>query len=125
MLKDLAKAVDNESYITATPTEGNPALSDDYVFDKEDEKLVLKDLTMSNFVGKVKDVGKGAKKRKREGLPQEYLYVFRYPCELHRIDAEISGVVKENVLIYIKINDRKIPNEIVFIVSFHKNKPVV
>lgn len=125
VLKDLATAVDDESYIPATPTKDNPSLSDDYIFDKGDEKLILKDLAPANFVGKIKDVGKGAQKRKNNGFPQEYLYVFQYPCELTRRDAEITGTEKENVLIYIKINNRKIPNQIVFIISFHKNKPLV
>ena len=62
----------------------------------------------ANFVGKIKDVGKGAKKRLEKGLPQEYLYD--------------SGIVKEKLIIYIKINNRKIPYKKVFIVSFHKNR---
>lgn len=33
VLRDLVNAVVEESYITATPTVDNPALSDDYVFD--------------------------------------------------------------------------------------------
>ena len=83
---------------------------------------VLKDLTEINFVGKIKDVGKGAKKRLEKGLPQEYLYVFKYPCKLKRRDADYSGITNDNVLIYIKINDRKIPYKKVFIISFHKNR---
>ena len=122
VLHDLCCAVDDESYISPTPTLDNPALSDDFIFDNEDEKLVLKDLTKLNFVGKIKDVGKGAKKRLEKGLPQEYLYVFKYPCKLARRDVQESGINLDNVLIYIKINDRKIPNKKVFIVSFHKNR---
>lgn len=83
---------------------------------------VLKDLTEINFVGKIKDVGKGAKKRLEKGLPQEYLYVFKYPCKLKRRDADYSGITNDNVLIYIKINDRNIPYKKVFIISFHKNR---
>ena len=83
---------------------------------------ILKDLKEANFVGKIKDVGKGAKKRLEKGLPQEYLYVFKYPCELRRRDADDSGIVKEKLIIYIKINNRKIPYKKVFIVSFHKNR---
>ncbi len=122
VLADLGSAVDDESYIPATPTEENPPLSDDYIFDKTDEKLILKDLALKNFVGKIKDVGKGAKKRLSRGLPQEYLYVFQYACELIRRDADISGIAKECVLIYVKINDRKVPDHVVFVVSFHKNQ---
>lgn len=122
VLKDLKIAVDKKDYKAQTPTLENPSLSDDYIFDTEDENLVLKDLTETNFVGKVKDVGKGAKKRLKKGLPQEYLYVFKYPCRLQRRDAEDSGINNENVLIYIKINDRKTPYEKVFIISFHKNR---
>lgn len=122
MLNDLYDAVDNNSYIPQTPTEDNPSLSDDYIFDTNDENLILKDLKKENFVGKIKDLSKGATKRKARGLPEEYLYVFKYECRLQRRDAESSGVNEENILIYIKINDRKIPFEKVFVISFHKNK---
>ena len=57
MLKDLRRAVDERNYQPQAPTEENPALSDDYIFDSEDE--ILKDLKEANFVGKIKDVGKG------------------------------------------------------------------
>ena len=123
VLADLKKAVEDESYVPATPTVQNPSLSDDYIFDKEDEKMILSNLKLVNFVGKALDLSKGAEKRKKHRLPQEYLYVFKYPCELIKRDADTSGVDKENVLIYIKINDRKMPNQIVFVVSFHKNRP--
>ncbi len=123
VLEDLVNAVDNESYIPAIPTKENPALSDDYIFDKTDEMLVLKMLNLENFVAKVKDVGKGAKRRVEQGLPQEFLYVLKFPCELTRRDADISGIETEQVLIYIKINNRKVPDETVFIISFHKNNP--
>lgn len=121
VLHDLSVAVDAEEYVPQTPTNDNPALSDDYIFETSDENLVLKDLAKENFVGKVKDLSKGAKKRKERGLPQEYLYVFKYPCKMQRRDAQDSGVVTENVLIYIKVNDRKVPYKKVFVVSFHKN----
>ena len=123
VLHDLYIAVDNKSYIPHTPTADNPALSDDYIFDTEDENLVLKDLTKHNFVGKIKDVGKGAKRRIQQGLPQEYLYVFKYPCKLVRRDSQENQMDSDNVLIYIKINDRQVPNKKLFIVSFHKNRP--
>lgn len=123
VLSDLRNAVDNMSYIPQTPTVDNPALSDEYIFDTNDENLVLKDLTKLNFVGKIKDVGKGAKRRIKQGLPQEYLYVFKYPCKLARRDAQESGTNLDSVLIYIKINDRKVPDKKLFIVSFHKNRP--
>ena len=123
VLQDLAKAVDDGTYIPQTPTTDNSALSDDYVFNTSDENAILKDLSKENFVAKVRDVGKGAEKRKKMGYPQEYLYIFKYPCKLMRRDAEESGMSSENVLIYIKVNDRKIPEEKVFIVSFHKNRP--
>lgn len=38
-----------------------------------------------------------------KGLPQEYLYVFKYPCELRRRDADDSGIVKEKLIISIKL----------------------
>ncbi len=123
VLKDLANAVKTSSYVPATPTEDKPALSDDYVFDAEDEKAILRDLTMENFVGKALDVGKGAKGRLARGLPQEYLYIFKYPCVLYRRDADGKDNSTENILVYIKLNDRKVPYEKVFVVSFHKNKP--
>lgn len=122
VLQDLAKAVDEKSYIPQTPTAENPALSDDYVFYTSDENRILKDLSKENFVAKIQDLGKGAEKRKKMGYPQEYLYVFKYPCKLLRRDVQESGVSFENVLIYIKVNDRKIPSKQVFIVSFHKNR---
>ncbi|MBQ9768037.1 MAG: hypothetical protein IJW37_08040 [Lachnospiraceae bacterium] len=123
VLQDLAKAVDEKTYIPQTPTVENPALSDDYVFNTSDENMILKDLSKENFVAKVRDVGKGAEKRKKMGYPQEYLYIFKYPCKLIRRDSQESVVSSENVLIYIKVNDRKIPDEKVFVVSFHKNRP--
>ncbi|MGN1085305.1 MAG: hypothetical protein ACI4QX_09880 [Lachnospiraceae bacterium] len=123
VLQDLSKAVDEKTYIPQTPTEENPALSDDYVFDTSDENKILKDLSKENFVAKVLDLSKGAAKRKKLGYPQEYLFIFKYPCKLMRRDAEESGMTSEHVLIYIKVNDRKIPYEKVFVVSFHKNRP--
>lgn len=122
VLRDLKRAVDQKDYQPQAPTTENPSLSDDYIFDTEDENMVLKDLTESNFVGKIKDVGKGAKKRLEKGLPQEYLYVFKYPCRLKRRDAQDSGIPNEKLLIYIKINNRKTPYKKVFIISFHKNR---
>lgn len=122
VLHDLYISVDHKNYVPQTPTVENPALSDEYIFDTEDENLVLKDLKQENFVGKILDLSKGAKKRKKMGLPQEYLYVFQYPCKLIRRDADDSGIVSKNVLIYIKINNRKTPYEKVFIVSFHENR---
>lgn len=99
MLQDLYTAVENKEYVSQTPTPDNPALSDDYIFDTEDENLILKDLKVENFVGKIKDLSKGATKRKEQGLPQEYLYVFQYPCRLRRKDAEESGIELEDVLL--------------------------
>ena len=78
VLRDLRIAVDEKNYIPQTPTKDNPALSDNYVFDTGDENFVLKDLKRENFVGKIKDLSKGAIKRKERGLPEEYLYVFKY-----------------------------------------------
>ena len=123
VLKDLYAAVDNKSYISPVSTTDNPALSDDYVFDTDDENLILKDLKRDNFAGKIKDLSKGAARRKEKGFPEEYLYVFRYACKLTRRDADISGIESDNILIYIKINDRKIPENRVFVISFHKNRP--
>ena len=122
VLVDLSAAVDAKDYVIQTPTKENPSLSDDYIFDTNDENLILKDLAIENHVGKIKDLSKGAMRRKSSGLPQEYLHVFQYPCSLKRRDAQESGIVSENVLIYIKINDRKIPYKKVFIISFHKNR---
>ncbi len=65
VLQDLVKAVDEKSYIPQTPTAENPALSDDYVFYTSDENRILKDLSKENFVAKVRDLGKGAEKRKK------------------------------------------------------------
>ncbi len=122
VLLELSSAVDDESYIPEIPTVDNPALSDDYIFTRADKDFILKDLSYRDFVGKIKDVGKGAKKRLCRGLPQEYLYVFQYPCRLMRRDWEESGNRYDNVLIYIKVNCRTIPHKKVFIISFHKNR---
>lgn len=107
VLNDLYVAVDKSEYIPQTPTEENPALSDDYIFDTKDQNFVLKDLEEDNFVAKIKDISKGAERRRQKGLPQEYLYVFKYACKLMRRDAAIDE--SEDVLIYIKINNRKVP----------------
>ena len=101
----------------------NHALSDDYIFDTNDENLVLKDIKRDNFVGKIKDLSKGAAKRRAKGFPEEYLYVFKYACRLMRRDAHSGAPEDEDILIYIKVNDRKIPYDKVFVISFHKNKP--
>lgn len=114
VLNDLYVAVDKSEYIPQTPTEENPALSDDYIFDTKDQNFVLKDLEEDNFVAKIKDISKGAERRR------QYLYVFKYACKLMRRDAAIDE--SEDVLIYIKINNRKVPYKKVFIVSFHKNR---
>lgn len=99
VLYDLSAAVDAKNYVTQTATSKNPALSDDYIFETNDENLVLKDLTKENFVGKVKDLSKGSAKRREKGYPQEYLYVFKYPCRMLRRDAQESAIISENVLI--------------------------
>lgn len=121
VLKDIKTAVGGRDYVPQAPTRDSPSLSDEYIFDTNDEELILKDLSSNNFVGKIIDVGKGAKKRLENGLPQEYLYVFKYPCKLQRRDADIDEDL-DNVLIYIKINNRKVPYRKVIIVSFHKNR---
>lgn len=121
VLRDIKTAVDGRDYVPQAPTRDSPSLSDVYIFDTNDEELILKDLSSDNFVGKIIDVGKGAKKRLENGLPQEYLYVFKYPCKLQRRDADIDED-SDNVLIYIKINNRKVPYRKVIIVSFHKNR---
>jgi len=121
VLRDIKTEVDGRDYVPQAPTRDSPSLSDVYIFDTNDEELILKDLSSDNFVGKIIDVGKGAKKRLENGLPQEYLYVFKYPCKLQRRDADIDED-SDNVLIYIKINNRKVPYRKVIIVSFHKNR---
>lgn len=62
VLNDLYVAVDKSEYIPQTPTEENPALSDDYIFDTKDQNFVLKDLEEDNFVAKIKDISKGAER---------------------------------------------------------------
>lgn len=73
VLRDLVNAVVEESYITATPTVDNPALSDDYVFDSEDEKTILKSIGIQHFVGKNSRCGKRCcqtqEKRISAGVP--------------------------------------------------------
>lgn len=43
VLKDLRVAVDKKSYQPQAPIVDNPSLSDDYIFDTEDENMVLKE----------------------------------------------------------------------------------
>ena len=121
VLEDLKQAVQLHNYVSPTPTPNNPALSDDYIFDTEDQDLILENLNQQNFVGKIKDLSKGALKRRALGFPEEYLYVFRFDSKLTRRDSKENSDTSENVLIYIKINDRKIPYNKIFVVSFHKN----
>lgn len=73
VLHDLRIAVDNKSYIPHTPTVDNPALSDDYIFDTNDEMLVLKDLTKLNFVGRTKDY----KRRNKERSISRYCRIWK------------------------------------------------
>lgn len=68
VLNDLYVAVDKSEYIPQTPTEENPALSDDYIFDTKDQNFVLKDLEEDNFVAKIKDISKGGRKTKAKGI---------------------------------------------------------
>ncbi len=121
ILKALYAAVEAGTYIPASPTTENPALSDNYIFNLKDEQQILLDLTFENFVTKILDVGKGSKRRISMGYPQEYLYVFKYPCQLQPRDQ--NEVERKNVLIYIKLNYRTVPNQMMFIVSFHENHP--
>lgn len=122
VLTALYDAVDAKAYIPSTPTKDNPALSDDYIFDVDDEMHILKDLTMEHFVAKVKDLSKGAARRKSMGFPPEFLYVFRYHCRLMRRDSAKADDPYETLVIYIKINYRTIPGKKVFVISFHKNR---
>ena len=121
IVKELHKSVEKKDYKIAISNK-NRALFEKYVLDSRDAEQILLDLQETDFVGKIVDVGKGAKKRLEKGLPQEYLYVFQYPCELKRRDAEESGIEEERILIYIKINHRVVPYDQVFIISFHENE---
>ena len=121
IVKELHKSVENKDY-TITYSDKNRALFEKYVLESSDIDKILLDLQETDFVGKIVDVGKRAKKRLEKGLPQEYLFVFQYPCELKRRDAEESGIEEERILIYIKINHRKVPYNRVFIISFHENE---
>jgi hypothetical protein len=123
VIEDIAAAVDAQNYISETPTSKNPSLSAEYVFDTNDKNFILRDLKKENFVGKIKDLSKGAKKRLEHGLPQEYLYVFKYACKLPKRELNKEKIAYKEMLIYIKINDRKIPYKKIFIVSFHENRP--
>ncbi len=121
IVKELHKSVENKDY-KITYSDKYKALFEKYVLESRDTDKILLDLQDTDFVGKIVDVGKGAKKRLEKGLPQEYLYVFQYPCELKRRDAEESGIEEERILIYIKINHRIVPYNLVFIISFHENE---
>ncbi len=103
VLNDLSLAVDAKDYVIQTPTKENPSLSDDYIFDTNDENLILKDLSVENHVAKIKDLSKGALRRKCEGLPQEYLHVFQYSCNLKRRDAQESGISSEDISFILRL----------------------
>jgi hypothetical protein len=121
LLADIHEAAETGDYKPALPTEDNPSLARDYIFDSNDEANILKDLKAENFIAKVKDKSKGAKKRKAKGLPEEFLYVFAYPCELDCRSEEDGKTSKKELIIYIKINDRREPIKQVIVVSFHEN----
>lgn len=124
VIADVNLAGKSGNYVPQTATAENPSLSDDYIFDTTDQNKILQALKAENFVGKVKDKSKGAAKRKTQGLPDEYLYVFKYPCKLKRRDAiTTNDALTENLIIYIKVNDRQVPYRKLFVVSFHKNRP--
>ena len=120
VIRDLIASVDRGTYIPPSPRKDNPALSEEYVFDTADEKYILKDLKLENFVGKIKDLSKGAVRRMAKGYSQEYLYVFMYACKLSRRES-LGSAEKERILIYIKVNNRKEPVKQVIVISFHRN----
>ena len=68
VLKDLRVAVENRDYQPQTPTEENPSLSDDYIFDTDDQNYILMDLTEINFVGKDQGCWKRGKKEIRKRI---------------------------------------------------------
>ena len=119
VLNDIHSAVENGTYIFPYDERNN--LFDDYIFKPCDQDYILKDLSEENFVGKIKDLSKGSLKRKEKGYPDEYLYVFKYACKVFRKKDQENNS-QEMIMIYIKINDRKIPYNSVIIVSFHKNR---
>ena len=119
VLNDIYIAVENGTYIFPYDERNN--LFDEYIFKPKDQDYILKDLSKENFVGKIKDLSKGSLKRKEKGFPDEYLYVFKYACKVFRKE-DINKTSQEKIMIYIKINDRKIPNNVLIVVSFHKNR---
>jgi hypothetical protein len=111
LLADVHEAAKTGEYKPALPTEDNPSLSRDYIFDSNDEASVLKDLKIENFIAKIEDKSKGAEKRKEKGLPEEFLYVFAYPCELLCRSEDDSKNARKELIIYIKINNRREPKK--------------
>jgi len=119
VLNDIYNAVTNGTYIF--PFDDRNNLFDEYIFKPKDQDYILKDLSKENFVGKIKDLSKGSLKRKEKGYPDEYLFVFKYACKVFRKE-DINKTSQEKIMIYIKINDRKNPNNVLIVVSFHRNR---
>ena len=119
VLNDIYNAVTNGTYIF--PFDDRNNLFDEYIFKPKDQDYILKDLSKENFVGKIKDLSKGSLKRKEKGYPDEYLYVFKFACKVFRKE-DIKKTSQEKIMISIKINDRKIPNNDLIVVSFHRNR---
>lgn len=120
VLNDIYIAVNNDSYYCPRD-ERNYSFFSYFNINKKEQDFILKDLTYSNFVAKIKNLNENSKARKLKGYPDEYLYVFKYPCEIYKRD-DIKLLFPQKVMIYIKINNRKIPNKIVIVVSFHENR---
>ena len=121
VLQELRKAVKAHNYVPPSPRGDELDLWMEYLLDDKDIDGILMDLNEENFVGKVKDMSKGGKHREKRGFPPEFPYVFKYYCKLIRRDSG-AKIARDNVLIYIKINNRVVPNHIVFVISFHKNR---
>lgn len=62
VLKDLRVAVENRDYQPQTPTEENPSLSDDYIFDTDDQNYILMDLQKLILLGRSRMLEKGQKR---------------------------------------------------------------
>ena len=123
ILKELRGAVSEQNYAPPSPRGDELDLMTEYLLYPEDMEGILLDLKEENFVDKVRDMSEGGRRRVRKGFPPEFPFVFKYYCKLIRRDSG-EKIIRDNVLIYIKINIRTVPNHIVFVISFHKNRVV-
>lgn len=120
LLKEINRAIETGNY-RFQPREELAELELEYVVDEELRLKILKSLKASDFRAKVKDKSKKAYVRIKNNYPPEALYIFKCKRNLLMRNPTAGQNNVENVKLYIKINNRTIPNKIMLIVSFHKD----